>query len=149
MLFYILLFAPVVAIVGGLVLSLLIRDVGPFLCSFAVAFLIGLFTTSQALYTWGEHVSDISKVVAQDARIEVYTNRIEALNQRLAQFPYPEKSDISLDADTPWGSMVKSLTEAESELAFVLDERAVAIRSIEARKRGPMSGVVSFVGDYQ
>lgn len=98
--------------------------------------------------TWSEHAEDISRVVAQEHRIEVQSERIESLSQRLEQFDYPDKPRISLDADTPWASIVESLTDAEDQLAEAKDERAVAIRSIEARKRGPMSGVVSFVGDY-
>lgn len=99
-----------------------------------------------AISTWNAHASDISKIEAQHHRIEVYTERIESLERRLSDFDYPDKPTISVDADTPWASMVKSLNDAESELARAKDERAIAIRSIRARMRGPMSGVVGFVG---
>lgn len=100
------------------------------------------------LSAWTSHASDISKVVAQEHRIEVQQERIDSLSERLNTFDYPEKPMVSLDADTPWASIVESLTDAENQLARAKDERAIAIRSIEARKRGPMSGVVTFVGDY-
>lgn len=114
-----------------------------------LSLLVMLFSGAPVVATWHGHASDISKVVAQEHRIEVQQERIESLTKRLDQFDYPEKPGISLDADTPWASIVESLTDAENELAKAKDERAIAIRSIEARKRGPMSGVVSFVGDYE
>jgi hypothetical protein len=98
---------------------------------------------------WHSHASDISRVVAQEHRIEVYQERIESIDARLSNAEFPRKPGISVDADSPWASMIEALAQAETELAKAKDERAIAIRSIEARKRGPMSGVVSFVGDYE
>lgn len=113
----------------------------------------GLFVTAictiSVYCAWDNHANDISRVVAQEHRIEVYQERIDAIETRLQRFDYPAKPGISLDADTPWASMVEALTQAETELAKAKDERAIAIRSIEARKRSPMSGVVRFVGDYE
>lgn len=113
-----------------------------------MAGLVTLFLSGTVFSTWNSHASDISKVIAQEHRIEVQQERIDSLSERLNTFDYPEKPMVSLDADTPWASIVQSLTDAENKLAEAKDERAIAIRSIEARKRGPMSGVVTFVGDY-
>ena len=98
-------------------------------------------------HSWSQHASDLSKVEAQQHRIQVYEDRIEALQTRLDNASYPDKAGISFDADTPWATMMQSLDNAETELAKAKDERAIAIRSISARKRGPMSGVVTLVGD--
>lgn len=156
MLFYILMFIAAVAVPatsliawwadskGGVPMPGLSLGMGAILGCF-ISFITSMFV----LGTWFEHASDVSKVVAQEHRIEVQQERIESLTQRLDQFDYPEKPGISLDSDTPWASIVESLTDAENQLAKAKDERAIAIRSIEARKRGPMSGVVSFVGDYK
>lgn len=115
-----------------------------FVCTGLASF--GLLVSIGAWTAWDEHAADMSKVEAQHHRIEVYEERIESLEDRLAEFPYPEKADISLDADTPWASMVKALNDAESELAQAKDEKAIAIRSIRARQRGPWSGVITLVG---
>ena len=96
---------------------------------------------------WDDHASDLSRVNAQEHRIEVQQQRIVNLTERLDAFNYPAKAGISLDADYPWAAIVESLTDAENRLAEALDERAIAIRSIEARKRGPMSGIVTLVGE--
>ena len=97
--------------------------------------------------TWSEHASDLSRVEAQHHRIAVYEERVESLQDRLNNAQYPDKPGISFDADTPWATMMQSLDNAETELAKAKDQRAIAIRSISARKRGPMSGVVTMVGD--
>lgn len=155
MLFYIFLVLMFVttpaAIAGTYLIDSKSRNPDPFLSMF----MAGLFSLIPTLFfaclvlgTWGNHASDISKVIAQEHRIEVQQERIESLSERLNTFDYPEKPMVSLDADTPWASIVESLTDAENKLAEAKDERAIAIRSIEARKRGPMSGVVTFVGDY-
>lgn len=96
---------------------------------------------------WNGHASDIAKVEAQHYRIQVYTERVDSLERRLSEADYPGKAAISLDADTPWATMMESLNKAETDLAYARDERARAIRSIVARKRGPMSGIVTLVGD--
>lgn len=155
MLFYILFVLMIVAVPGAVAIGYILDsksrcpDTG-FICAMSgvMALIPAMFFGLPVFITWSEHASDISKVVAQEHRIKVQADRIESLSRRLEQFDYPDKPRISLDADTPWASIVESLTDAENQLAEAKDERAIAIRSIEARKRGPMSGVVSFVGDY-
>ena len=95
---------------------------------------------------WSSYSSDYAKVVAQQEKINVYEERIESLESRLSSFNFPEKPSVSLDADTPWATMTESLTEAETKLAQIKDERATAIRNIKQWSVGPMSGIVTFVG---
>ena len=97
---------------------------------------------------WHNHASDLAKISSQQQIIEVHKDRIESLDKRLSQFNYPQKPMISMDSDSPWASIVESMTEAENKVAQAKEERAKAIRSIEARRNGPFSGVITFVGDY-
>lgn len=108
---------------------------------------VGLTCFLAVMFSWSDHASDLAKVEAQHHRIAVYEERVESLEDRLNNAQYPDKPDISLDADTPWATMMQSLDKAETELAKAKDQRAIAIRSIASRKRGPMSGVVTMVGD--
>jgi len=114
---------------------------GVFILSF-----FGMFGSIPASVTWFSYAEDLAKVEAQHHRIQVYEERVSSLTKRLSDFEYPTKADISLDADTPWASMVTALNDAESELAEAKNERAIAIRSIHATRRGPMSGVVTLIG---
>lgn len=158
MLFYVLfclIFAPVVGLIIGLIVSVIeyiehrrVTEDAVFtpLIMTLVGLVVAMFPAVFVFGVWTAHASDISKVESQHHRIEVFEERIDSLNDRLSEFNYPEKSPISVDSDTPWASMVKSLTDAETQLAHAKDERAVAIRSIRARMRGPLSGVVNVVG---
>ena len=153
MMFYILFVmvfvVPVVCFfLGALADDWQFNDFAPFSALMGFVLSVPLFALP-VLLTWSDHAEDVAKVVAQHHRIDVYQARIDSLSQRLSEANYPDKPIVSLDSDTPWATMMIQLSEAESELAGAKDERARAIRSIEARKRGPMSGVVSFVGDYE
>ena len=111
-------------------------------CIGSILAFFGLFF---CIAVWAEYANTVSKIIAQEAIIEVYQERVDTLSQRLEHFNYPEKPHISLDADTPWASIVTSLSEAESQLAEARKERAVALRSIEALRMGPMSGVMVLI----
>lgn len=97
---------------------------------------------------WNQHASDLSKILAQEEVILVQEERIESLSNRLNNFDYPI-SQIALNADTPVASIVAALNSAESNLARARTERAKSIRSIEARRFGLISGVITVVGDYK
>jgi hypothetical protein len=97
--------------------------------------------------SWHNYSQTYAAVVAQSEVIAVYEERVTSLKATLNEINYPSKSEISLDADTPWASLVTSLTQAEKDLAEAKKVRAEALRDIEAWKRGPMSGVVTFVGE--
>ena len=118
----------------------------------AVSVSLGLtftfFSCLAVFPVWGDHANDLAIVSEQHHRIAVFEQRIESITNRLQQFDYPEKPGVSVDSDAPWSSMVMSLTQAETQLAEAKDERALAIRSIEARRHGALSGVITLVGDY-
>lgn len=145
MIFYLLL--------GAAILFLLIGICGVFLITFTPDYdATGLgMTISGIVFTilplfglsdiWQEYAEDVAVYCKQQPRIQVYEDRVRALTERLSAFNYPSKSDISLDHDSPWATMVESLTEAEQQLASAKDERAIAIRSLESWRRGPFSGI--------
>ena len=112
-------------------------------CFFFFSFIVSLLL----IIPWTHQASDLAKVTTQHHMVEVYEKRIDSLENRLNNASYPEKSVVSLDSDSPWATMMNQLSNAETKLADVKAERAKAIRSIEARKNGPMSGVVWIVGD--
>jgi hypothetical protein len=149
MLFWMFLVGCFAALALPVLLFLLTFDEEAAAVGFGVGLLVSMLSLLAVYEAWSGHASDISRVVAQEHRIEVYQERIESIDARLSNAEFPRKPGISVDADSPWASMIEALAQAESELAKAKDERAIAIRSIEARKRGPMSGVVSFVGDYE
>lgn len=112
----------------------------------AVGFIPGIIVTT----VWTSHAKDLGTIYAQHEVISVYQERVNRLTERLDGFDYPRQdAALLLNADSPVRSIVESLTEAEAQLAEAESYRAEAIRSIERRRRGPMSGVISLVGDYQ
>ena len=96
---------------------------------------------------WLAHAEDLSKILAQDQVIAVQVERIDSLTARLNNFDYP--SSALMNADTPVGSIVAAINEAEEKLARAKSEAALAIRSVEARRIGPFSEVIDFAGDYK
>jgi hypothetical protein len=109
--------------------------------------LLAIIPTTPVVFSWSYYSQTYAAVVAQSEVIAVYEERVTSLKATLNEINYPSKSEISLDADTPWASLVASLTQAEKDLAEAKKVRAEALRDIEAWKRGPMSGVVTFVGE--
>jgi hypothetical protein len=97
--------------------------------------------------TWSYHAEDLSIIAYQDLVINDYEERIASLNSRLQTFDYPKGA--LLNSDTPVASIVKSISEAENGLLDAKTERSKAILSVERTRNGPMSGVISFVGDYK
>lgn len=98
---------------------------------------------------WVRHASDLATIQHQQQRITVYEDRVERLQASLNAAALPAKPMMSLDADSPWATMYAALNEAESELATAHDARARAIISVETRRNGPMSGIITLVGDYR
>jgi len=110
-------------------------------------FLMALASMVPAFFVvvvWLMHSSDLSKVTAQAQVIAVYEDRLESLTARLDSITYPEGA--LMNADTPVGAIVTAINDAEEDIAFAKREMATAIRRIEARRLGPMSGVIAFVG---
>ena len=96
---------------------------------------------------WGYYANDYANVVAQEQIIAEYQQQRDELQATLSGWDFPIKTGIALDHDTPVASLTQELSRLESELTEARAERAKAIRSIESWKRGPMSGVVTMVGD--
>lgn len=114
---------------------------------FFLGFVVSILPALLFFGTWVNHADDLSKIQAQEEIIRVQRERADRLSERLSSFEYP--SGALLNADTPVGAVVAELSRAESALARAETERATAIRSVEARRIGPFSGVINFVGDYQ
>ena len=146
MLFYILLFLWALPAILGLLSLFIGDDVTNFEagCSFT---LFASLLTFFPFTTWSYHAEDLSIIAYQDLVINDYEERIASLNSRLQAFDYPKGA--LLNSDTPVASIVKSISEAENGLLDAKTERSKAILSVERTKNGPMSGVISFVGDYK
>ena len=113
----------------------------------ALMFILSAFMSAFVLVPWSKHAEDLSKVRAQQPVIKVYEERRDTLATVLENFNYPIRDGITLNADSPVASVVEQLSEVESKLADVKAEVALARRSIEARRAGPMGGIVTLMGD--
>lgn len=109
--------------------------------------ILGVAATAPSFGVWDAHAKDLAAIHSQHEVIAVYEERVDTLEKRLDNFKYPQ--GVLLNADTPVAAIVMSLSEAEDELATAKHTRAAAIRSIEARRVGPMSGVIWWAGDYK
>lgn len=121
------------------------------LCIFgSIAMIIlSILCSTFLIGAWNAHAHDLATVSSYYHTIEVHQQRVDSLRQMFETVEYPAKPTISLDGDDPWGSIVKSLSDAEDKLAEAKTKRTKAIRSIEARKLGPMGGIVTLLGDYK
>ena len=113
----------------------------------AVLLLISAFPIGITLGVISTHANNLAKVNHQAPIIAVYEQNIADLEKRLDKFDYPSGS--LLNADSPVASITKSLTDAQTKLAAVKEEQAIAMRKIESRRLGVMSGVIRWVGDYK
>ena len=147
MLFWILLIYTLVVTVVFTIVLFLSNDADDFvstMCGGCVTLVIPLIVIG---FTWSSHAEDLAKVRQSHLLIEVQEERIESLENRLNSFDFPSGSQLlSLNADTPVGSIVQALSQAEDKLAEVKSERAQASVNIEARGAGPMSGIVTLMG---
>lgn len=125
----------------------LLNDIEECVFTIILGFAVGLFPTAVLIVIWSVHASDISKVLAQGQIIVIQEERVAQLTDRLNTFDYPRGALVN--NDSPIASIVSALNDAESSLAKAKHERALAIRNIEARRVGPVSDVIDFVGDYK
>ena len=124
------------------------RDrLGSAFIGFMPTLLVAVMVSLPVTAIWQSHANDLSKVRAQQPVIEVYEERRDTLATVLENFNYPIRDGITLNADSPVASVVEQLSEVESKLADVKAEVALARRSIEARRAGPMGGIVTLMGD--
>jgi hypothetical protein len=144
MFFWILMFFAVLCVVTPLFIG---RDLEDRVVGVMLGVSLATMPAAAVGSYWSDYSQTYAAVVAQSEVIAVYEERVTSLKATLNEINYPSKPEISLDADTPWASLVTSLTQAEKDLAEAKKVRAEALRDIEAWKRGPMSGVVTFVGE--
>ena len=111
--------------------------------SLSVSLILGCFVFG----SWFAHAKDLSTIEEGHRAITLYQKKIDSLTTRLEDFDYPQGS--LLNADNPIASIVQSLSQAEDGLLKAKLRVASSIEDIESRRLGPMSGVISFVGDYK
>lgn len=111
------------------------------------ALVISFFPLMLVGGVWGEHAKDLGTISAQTQLIQVMEERVASLDARLAAIDAPQTA--LMNADSPVAALVVALSDAEEALARVKLTRAEAIRSIERRRAGPMSGVIWLAGDYE
>lgn len=120
-------------------------DLGGFsVCVGVVGLIVSLVTIP---FSYVSHADDLGTIRGQAAVIKVYEDRITQLESRLSAFKYPDKAVVSLDADSPVTSIVKSISEAEEQLAQAKRVKASAIVDIEKRKAGPWAFIVNWKGE--
>lgn len=147
MIFYALMALPVLIAVAFIVLFVVSEDSdGKFFSVFLGLVLTGL-SSIPVLVSWSNHAEDLARISSQSHLIEVYQEHVDSITKRLEQFSYPEGTLVN--ADTPIAAMVKSLSDAEDRLSQAKAFRAASIRAVEARRVGPMSGVIWLAGDYK
>lgn len=113
-----------------------------------VAFLLGIFPGGvPTMIVWAEHAEDLGTISAQQEIIVVYEKQRDDLSKTMAGFNYP--SGALMNADSPVRSIVEQLASVEGLLAQARQEKAEAIKSIEQRRYGPLSGVITVMGDYK
>jgi hypothetical protein len=147
MLFYLLIALPAVPLLSFLISTMLDVAGGRAVEHMLLSALLCVPLSTTVLPIWFQHAEDLSTIEYQSLNIDIYEGHVASLNKQLNSFKYPNAS--LLNADTPVASVVKSLTEAQSKLAKAKIERADVIQKVEARRLGPVSGVISFVGDYK
>ena len=113
----------------------------------SMVFLLGFLLSIPPAIIIAVHANQISKIQNQQILIQVYEQEIEALNIRLNEANYQQGA--LLNADSPVSSLIMTLSEWQAKSARAKAERAQAIISVEARRLGVMSGVITFVGDYK
>jgi hypothetical protein len=124
-----------------------------------VGVMLILFPGMISTMMWSDHSDDLGTIVAQQEIIAVYEKQRDDMNKTLAAFKYPTSGttdargqfsvNVNVNADSPVRSIVEQLANVEKLLAEARSDKAEAIKSIEQRRRGPTSGVISFVGDYK
>lgn len=147
MFFYILMYVAVIFCLFPFIVAALSRDIEWFVLSLVAAIIPATIMSVAVLDVWSSHARDLSIIDNQNLVVANYELRIESLNNKLSKFNY--QSPSLLNADTPVASIVATISEAETELMRAKTERANAIKNVEARRLGPLSGVISFAGDYK
>lgn len=115
--------------------------------SFVVGIALALTPTLFVVLSWDGHADDLAVIGYQDKVIRVHYEEVSGLVSQLESFEY-ERGTL-LNADSPVASAVASLSEARKRLADAREKKADAVVRIEARRKGTMSNVIHWVGDYR
>lgn len=147
MLFWILFWLPVWLFVAYIVILVISQD-----SDFASGgFMVWLFASAICVAivgdSWSKQASDLGTIVAQDQVSAVYQQQITSLQAELTGFHY--QPGALLNKDTPVAAVVEALTNVQGQLTEAQVKKAQAVVSIEKRRKGPMSGVIHWVGDYK
>ncbi len=128
-------------------IAIISKDIGIFFASFLIGITAAILPGLITMMVWSCHADDIGTIIAQQEVIMVYEKQRDDLNKTMSSFKYPAGS--LLNADSPVRSIVEQLANVEKLLADARAEKAEAIKSIEQRRVGPVSGVIGFAGDYR
>jgi len=99
------------------------------------------------LISYTGHSEDIATIQEQHRVITVYHNRIDSLSERLNKIANNGVSSdalVTMNKDTPIGSIVGSITQFETKIADAEEKKAEAYRSIAQRKIGLTNSVTWF-----
>lgn len=110
--------------------------------SFIITIILCVFSAAPII-SYQNHASDLATINEQGRVISVYEERKESLEKTLNSFKYPENISL-MNGDSPIASIVKQLSETESDIASAKKKQAEAYINIEGRKLGLMSGVLWF-----
>ena len=96
--------------------------------------------------TWSCYANNLAIVDEQARFVSVLEQQRTDLNKTMSTFNYPTEGSM-WNHDSPVASIVAQLGRVEEQLMSSRKMVATAYKDIAAVKRGPMSGVVAFVGE--
>lgn len=97
-------------------------------------------------FSYMDHVSDLGVIRGQDYVTQVHKDRLDRLDERLDTFQFPKGSPL-MNGDSPVAAIVAAISDAEGDIATAEEKKARALVSLEQRKAGPFSFIVTFVGE--
>ena len=93
-----------------------------------------------------EHANDLAIVRGWNAVYEAHLQHVKTLEKRIDEMSYKNNSEISLNADTPYASIVEAYKEAQKNLANHRAKVSAAKVDIEARRLGWFGIIVIIMG---
>ena len=111
-------------------------------------FLVFIIVELYPFAYWEAYADRLSIIHNQEKIILLANKEIDELNYLISNFNYPESKEI-MNGDKPSSSIVDKLSEWHS-VSFEAQSKIIEAKmDIESCRYGPMSGVISFVGDYK
>jgi len=112
-------------------------------------FIVLLIISIPWFISYTKHASNLATIQEQHRVITIYHKRMGSLTERLTNLSRGDVSIALLNADTPIAALVSSITNMELHIAEAEERKAIAYRSIAARKLGLMSSVPWFFRDIE